>query len=402
MGLLSDAMGKIGGLLGTEIQGVPIGNFLGIPTDQRQMAIMLATGGDPEKLRQLEMDRMRQEVLQRQMDAMEKQQGREDITAAMMQANSNWVSYLVNQLRDSIQSGDEAGAQKAREGLQRLQSPENQLLLRSHIAGHGDMDMALQGGLVAPMQQEENTAKMREYEFARQNGYTGSFIDYLQLGAGGQASLFAPTMVQNSDGTWSAVQFGNTRGMPPVISPLGGVPSSSPEVAGQKALQVGRGTAVGQAAGKAEVAAPQSAMTIEEIESITSDGGLIDQSTGSGVGAIGDATAAFFGKTTAGAEAIARLRPIAHRLLMNVPRFEGPQSQMDVQAYQEAAGKIADPFVPAEIRKAAALEIARLMRKASSTEASIVPNSSSAQQPTSSGPRRRGVWNAQTGRIEYQ
>jgi hypothetical protein len=243
---------------------------------------------------------------------------------------------------------------------------------------------------------------MREYEFARQNGYTGTFTDFLQLGAGGQASLFAPTLVQGSDGSWSAVQFGNTPGMRPTVSKLGGVPSSSPEVAGQKALEVGRGTAVGQAAGKAEVAAPQSAMTLEEIELITSPGGLIDQSTGSGVGAIGDATAAFFGKTTAGAEAIAKLRPIAHRLLMNVPRFEGPQSQMDVEAYREAAGKIADPFVPAEIRKAAALEIARLMRKASSTEASIVPNSSSAQQPTSSAPRRRGVWNAQTGRIEYQ
>jgi uncharacterized protein (UPF0147 family) len=46
-----------------------------------------------------------------------------------------------------------------------------------------------------------------------------------------------------------------------------------------------------------------------------------------------------------------------------VPRFEGPQSDKDTQSYKEAAGQLADPNLPREIRKAAGKEILRLMKE---------------------------------------
>jgi hypothetical protein len=102
--------------------------------------------------------------------------------------------------------------------------------------------------------------------------------------------------------------------------------------------------------------------TIKELERVTVDKGLIDQSTGSGAGRLADVTAGFVGQATPGAIATAKLRPIADMVLKMVPRFEGPQSDKDTASYKEAAGQLADPTVPNKIRKEAAIEIIRLMK----------------------------------------
>lgn len=100
---------------------------------------------------------------------------------------------------------------------------------------------------------------------------------------------------------------------------------------------------------------------ISELGKATADGGLIDKSTGSGAGALVDATARFFGKPTEGGKAVAAMAPIADIVLKMVPRFEGPQSDKDTQSYQEAAGRLSNPnFTNAE-KKAAGKEILRLM-----------------------------------------
>jgi len=103
-------------------------------------------------------------------------------------------------------------------------------------------------------------------------------------------------------------------------------------------------------------------LAIGELERITKKGGLIDQSTGSGIGRAVDASAALFGQATSGAEAIAKLKPIADVVLKMVPRFEGPQSDKDTASYKEAAGQLADPMTPTSARKAAANEVLRLMK----------------------------------------
>jgi hypothetical protein len=100
----------------------------------------------------------------------------------------------------------------------------------------------------------------------------------------------------------------------------------------------------------------------KELEEITKDKGLIDQSTGSGAGRLMDVAAGFVGQSTAGSEAIARLKPIADMVLKMVPRFEGPQSDKDTASYKEAAGQLADPTTPTATRKAAGKEVLRLMK----------------------------------------
>jgi hypothetical protein len=100
----------------------------------------------------------------------------------------------------------------------------------------------------------------------------------------------------------------------------------------------------------------------KELESITKDKGLIDQSTGSGAGRLLDVAAGFVGQSTTGSEAIAKLKPIADMVLKMVPRFEGPQSDKDTASYKEAAGQLADPSVPTATRKAAGKEVLRLMK----------------------------------------
>jgi hypothetical protein len=100
---------------------------------------------------------------------------------------------------------------------------------------------------------------------------------------------------------------------------------------------------------------------IFELRNAVKEGGLIDQSTGSGVGRAVDVGARFIGQATKGDIAIGKLKPIADLVLKMVPRFEGPQSDKDTQSYKEAAGQISDPTLPREIRKAAANTIIRLM-----------------------------------------
>lgn len=103
-------------------------------------------------------------------------------------------------------------------------------------------------------------------------------------------------------------------------------------------------------------------MVISELEKAVQPGGLIDQSTGSGAGALYDAGARFFGNATAGDIAIGQLKPVADLALKMVPRFEGPQSDKDTASYQQASGQLADPTLPREIRKAAAKEVLRIMK----------------------------------------
>ena len=102
---------------------------------------------------------------------------------------------------------------------------------------------------------------------------------------------------------------------------------------------------------------------ITQLADVTKDGGLIDQSTGSGAGQLVDVGAGFFGKATKGSIAIGKLAPIADLVLKMVPRFEGPQSDKDTKSYKEAAGQLANPSLPTEIRKQAGKIVLRLMQE---------------------------------------
>jgi hypothetical protein len=104
-------------------------------------------------------------------------------------------------------------------------------------------------------------------------------------------------------------------------------------------------------------------ITIKNLSDITKEGGLISQSTGSGIGRAYDVAAGFVGNAPEGAIAAAKLAPIADMVLKMVPRFEGPQSDKDTQSYKEAAGQLANPNLPTKIRQEAGKEILRLMKE---------------------------------------
>jgi hypothetical protein len=99
------------------------------------------------------------------------------------------------------------------------------------------------------------------------------------------------------------------------------------------------------------------------LKEVVKPGGLIEQSTGSGAGRAIDVAAGFFGGAPEGAIAIGKLQPLADQILKLVPRFEGPQSDKDTQSYKEAAGQLANPTLPREIRKAAANTLIGLFEK---------------------------------------
>lgn len=122
--------------------------------------------------------------------------------------------------------------------------------------------------------------------------------------------------------------------------------------------------AEGKAAGEREATQQQRAANAQRAIMLLDDADrLIGTSTGSGIGTQADATAAFFGKTTKGAQSIAELQTIAGQLISMMPRMEGPQSDKDVQLYRQMAGDLANSTLPRETRMAAAKGLRRLQEK---------------------------------------
>lgn len=110
---------------------------------------------------------------------------------------------------------------------------------------------------------------------------------------------------------------------------------------------------------------------------------LIPKATGSLIGSVVDSGFGALGVSTEGARGIASLKPIEAGLVMNMPRLEGPQSNLDQQLYREAAGQIGNPNIPAQTKKAAIDTIRRIQR----TYPDAFGNQQTQQQPasTSSG-----------------
>ena len=104
-------------------------------------------------------------------------------------------------------------------------------------------------------------------------------------------------------------------------------------------------------------------IAIKQIGDAIKPGGLLDRSTGSGIGRGVDIAANFVGKSTSGARAAATLAPIADLAVKLVTRFEGNQSNADVVDYKTAAGQLADPTLPIETRRDAAVKVMEIMKR---------------------------------------
>jgi hypothetical protein len=182
--------------------------------------------------------------------------------------------------------------------------------------------------------------------------------------AQGQLAVAQQRLAQEAQGvTYQQDAQGNLVALPSRL-PAGGAPVARP-VTGEGGAPV-----KGKLSPFAEKTAAQRAQmstdlnfAIKELGNLTKDGGLIDQSTGSGAGRLIDIGAGFVGQATPGAIAIGKIAPVADLALKMVPRFEGPQSDKDTASYKEAAGQLADPTLPTKIRKEAGKTVLRLMQQ---------------------------------------
>jgi hypothetical protein len=87
---------------------------------------------------------------------------------------------------------------------------------------------------------------------------------------------------------------------------------------------------------------------------------LLNDATGSYIGAGVDFAGQAVGKSTKGAQATAKLKALEGSLMMAQPRMEGPQSDKDAALYKQMAGQIGDPTIPVETRRAALQTIRQL------------------------------------------
>lgn len=108
---------------------------------------------------------------------------------------------------------------------------------------------------------------------------------------------------------------------------------------------------------KKQINANESLAILEEAKRI------LPSATSGRIENAGSQTAAYFGKSTPGARATAKLNLLSAKLVANVPRFEGPQSNVDVQFYREAAGDLANPNLPVATRMAAAEAMIQMQQK---------------------------------------
>jgi hypothetical protein len=123
-----------------------------------------------------------------------------------------------------------------------------------------------------------------------------------------------------------------------------------------------QGTSRATAEATAKEKLPELANTIKEVEDAMKPGGLIEQSTASPGGRARDAAGRLVNVTTSGARAIAELEPLAARVLMSMPRLEGPQGVADLELYKQSAGDMANPKKSTGERMAAAKTVLRLIK----------------------------------------
>ncbi len=85
--------------------------------------------------------------------------------------------------------------------------------------------------------------------------------------------------------------------------------------------------------------------------------------THSGIGAMVDSAANFFGTSTKGADVASSLGTLSSWMTSNVPRMEGPQSDADVANYRIMAGQVGDKNIPVQQRINAVKELKLLQDK---------------------------------------
>lgn len=263
----------------------------------------------------------------------------------------------------------------------------NSILSTQQQMGAQGQDMLQAMMLKAKLQKGTEVKKpsdVQSYEYAKTNGYNGSFEDWKRVAA---SKPQQPAGIQeyeyfNKLSPEQQKQFLSLQRSPvvPQVVTVNGVPTlvdrttgganplSSIETETDAARRLKEAEAAGSSFGKAsgEISAGllKKGADAKNVQALLEGAdGLIDIATGSKVGAARDATAAFFGYSPPSAQASAELKLLEANLMLQQPRMEGPQSNMDQQLYRDMAGQIGNPEVPAETKKAALRKILELNQK---------------------------------------
>lgn len=126
--------------------------------------------------------------------------------------------------------------------------------------------------------------------------------------------------------------------------------------------------------------------------------GLLKQGpTNSGVGALVDKAGGAVGLSSKSAQTAGQLETLSGWLVANVPRMEGPQSNMDVQNYTTMAGMVGDRTKPVAERMAALRTVRELQQKYKALNQD--GQSPSASAPAA-GPRKVIRFDANGNRIQ--
>lgn len=243
------------------------------------------------------------------------------------------------------------------------------------------------------------TAALQEYEQAKSQGYTGTFMDYKRAMANMTRAPQAPVQPPETPASireWEifsrmnpeqqanylrmkrASTIANIGGVPTDVTAPTPRPLSSRQAEDEAKFGAAAATAAGTAAGQAGAAQDKKAANARSVQDLLADAeSLIDKSTAGALGAGADIALGGLGVSTAGREAIAELEILQAALMLNMPRMEGPQSDRDVKLYEQAAGQIANPMLPRAVRKTAVRRIIALNeRYASARPQSGLPQGS--------------------------
>lgn len=174
-------------------------------------------------------------------------------------------------------------------------------------------------------------------------------------------------------GTKKAYETQAQKGVEAVMNPIiaGGEADARNASEAGYAGTIAQNTATGKAAGELQgsigkkvVQGQDNLSVIDEILTPDESGkNVLERATGSGLGAAYAAGKGLFGVSDESTQANAQLSVYGGKLLNNVPRMEGPQSDADLRSYKEQAGKIADPRIPAKDKEAALIVIQALSQK---------------------------------------
>ena len=242
----------------------------------------------------------------------------------------------------------------------------------------------------APAKPEAMPSAVREYEYARQQGYQGTFqqfqLEQRRAGASSTSvSYGTPVAAVDAQGNPVFIQPAKDGGAPAIIPGMRPPKSAAEERAEQE--KAGR-----------ERQGKQMLSALTDAETILKGG----RATASGIGNVVDAGARMVGVSTPGAQDAARLESLSGWLVANVPRMEGPQSNFDVQNYMTMAGKVGDRTIPIPERLAALQEVRRLHQKYASINGTPMSQQPQEKQAVRTGTSNgRKVVQYSDGSIEY-